>query len=153
MLSTYNSATGWAVITLFCGTGRAWWEGVKGECCRAFFSVCLTEVERLLYHVHQGCRGCSAACVQGIFFAFEVFWGSWGFLAEDEAALVACESAVFMWDRSQISAGNSTAGGADLINCLPKPANVLQQKKNKVEWFLNAEAFFSHQEKEWVWNI
>lgn len=142
MLSTCNSATGWAVIALFSGAGRAWWEGVKGGCRRAFFSVCLTEAERLPHRVHRGCWGCSAACVRGVFFAFEAFWALWGFLAEDEAVLVACESAVFVWDRSQISAGNSTAAGADLISSLPVPANVLQQRKNKAEWFLNAEEFF-----------
>lgn len=77
MWSTYNSATGWAVITLFCGTGRAWWEGVKGGCRRAFFSVCLTEAERLLHHVHWGMPGMQCClCARH----FLCVWSLLGFL-------------------------------------------------------------------------
>lgn len=137
MLSTYNSATGWAVIALFCGTGSAWWEEVKGECRRAFFSVCLTEAGRLPHRVHRGCWGCSAACVWSIFLPSEAFWGSLGFPSEDEAVLVACESAVFVWDRSQISAGNSTARGADLKpHQLPANASQCFSVEEKQCWMI-----------------
>lgn len=142
----YNSATGWAVIALFCGTGRAWWEEVKGECRRAFFSVCLTEAGRLPHRVHRGCWGCSAACVWSIFLPSEAFWGSLGFPSEDEAVLVACESAVFVWDRSQISAGNSTAGGADLKpHQLPANASQCFSVEEKQSWMiLQHRGVFAH---------